>query len=79
MKFVSNGPINNILALVQILAWRQPRDKTLSEPMMVRLPTHVYASLGPSELSTAEPGYLCTSCCKMIKILLPQLCVNYRT
>ena len=29
------GPINNISALVQILAWRQPGDKALSEAMMI--------------------------------------------
>ena len=33
--------INYILALVQIMAWRRPGDKPLSEPMMVRLPTHI--------------------------------------
>ena len=33
-------PINNILALVQIMAWRRPGDKPLSEAMMVSLPTH---------------------------------------
>ena len=36
-KFVSKGPINNIPALVQIVAWRRPGDKPLFEPMMVRL------------------------------------------
>ena len=41
LKFVPKGPINNIPALVQIMAWRQPGDKALSEPMMVRLPTHI--------------------------------------
>ena len=35
MKFVSKGPINSIPALVQIMAWRRPGDKPLSEPMMV--------------------------------------------
>ena len=35
------GLINNILALVQIMAWHQPGDKPLSEPMMVRLPTQI--------------------------------------
>ena len=40
MKFVPNGPINNISALAQIMAWRQAGDKPLSEPLMVRLPTH---------------------------------------
>ena len=35
LKFVPWGPINNIPALVQIMAWRRPGDKPLSEPMMV--------------------------------------------
>ena len=41
LKCVPKGPINNIPALVQIMAWRRPGDKPLSEPMMVRLPTHI--------------------------------------
>ena len=41
VKFVPNGPINNIPALVQIMAWRRPGDKPLSEPMLVCLPTHI--------------------------------------
>ena len=35
LKFVPKGPINNIPAMVQIMAWRRPGDKPLSEPMMV--------------------------------------------
>ena len=35
LKFVPRGPINKILALVQIMAWRRPDDKPLPEPMMV--------------------------------------------
>ena len=41
LKFVPKGPINNIPALVQIMAWRRTGDKPLSEPMMVNLPTHI--------------------------------------
>ena len=41
LKFVPKGPINNIPALVQIMAWRRPGDKPLSEPMMVILSTHI--------------------------------------
>ena len=41
LKFVPKGPINNIPALVQIMAWRRPGDKPLSETVMVRLPTHI--------------------------------------
>ena len=40
-KFVPRGPINNIPALVQIMAWRRPGDKPLSELMMVSLLTHI--------------------------------------
>ena len=39
-KFVPKGPIKNIPALVQIMAWRRPGEKPLSEPM-VSLPTHI--------------------------------------
>ena len=41
LKFVPEGPINNIPALVQIMAWRLPGDKPLSGAMMARLPTHI--------------------------------------
>ena len=41
LKFVRTGPINNIPGLVQIIAWRRLSNKPLSEPMMVRLPTHI--------------------------------------
>ena len=41
LKFVSGGPINNIPALVQIMAWCRPGDKPLSEPMMVSSLTHI--------------------------------------
>ena len=41
LKFVPKGPINNIPALVKIMAWRRPGYKPLSEPMMVRLPMHI--------------------------------------
>ena len=39
MKFVPKSPLNNIPALVQIMAWRRPGDKPLSEPMMFGLLT----------------------------------------
>ena len=37
LKFVPKGPINNIPALVQIMAWRRPGDKPLSEPILTQL------------------------------------------
>ena len=39
-KFVPEGPINNIPALVQIMTWCRQGDRPLSEPMLVRLSTH---------------------------------------
>ena len=41
VKFASNVRIDNIPALVQIMAWRRPGDKPLSEPMVVTLLTHI--------------------------------------
>ena len=41
LKFVPKGIINNIPALVQIMALRRPSDKPVSEPIMARLPTHI--------------------------------------
>ena len=41
LKFVPKGRINNIPSLVQIMAWRRPGDKPLSEPVTVRLLTHI--------------------------------------
>ena len=39
LKFVPRGPVNKIPSLVQIMAWRRPGAKPLSEPMMIRLLT----------------------------------------
>ena len=41
LKFVPQGPINNIPALVQIMAWHHPGDKPLSGSMMGSLPMHI--------------------------------------
>ena len=41
LKFVPKIPINNIPALVQIMARRRPGAKPLSEPMLVSLLTYI--------------------------------------
>ena len=41
LTFVPKAVINNIPALVQMMAWRRPGDKSLSEQMMVSLLTHI--------------------------------------
>ena len=52
LKFFPKDQIKNIPALVQIMAWHQPGNKPLSEPMMVYL-TNTYASLCLTELTTS--------------------------
>ena len=41
LTFVPKVRIDNIPALIQIMSWRRPGDKLLSEPMMVSLLTHI--------------------------------------
>ena len=62
LKFVPKGPVNNIPALVQIIAWRCPDDKPLSEPFMVQFTDAYnmkYASLGPNELKWYSEFDMC--------------------
>ena len=53
LKFVPNGPIDNIPTLVQIMAWRRPGDKPLFEPMMVSFLTHICVTR-PQWVNTPE-------------------------
>ena len=46
--------MDNIPALVQIMAWRRPGDKPLSEPMLGYLTWRIYVSLGLSELNKSN-------------------------
>ena len=41
LNFVHTGPLNNIPALVQIMARRRAGDKPLSEQMLFRSLTHI--------------------------------------
>ena len=41
LKFVAKVPINIIPAMAQIMAWRQPGDKPLFEPIMVSILMHI--------------------------------------
>ena len=42
LKIIPGDPINNMPALVQIMAWHQKGDEPLSEPKLPRLPTHIH-------------------------------------
>ena len=54
MKFIHKGPIDNIPTLVQIMAWCRPGSKPLSEPMMISLLLHIYASTVLNELTLGK-------------------------
>ena len=62
LKFVLQGPINDIPALVQIMVWHWPGDKPLSEPMMVRLLMHIcipwpqWVKSGELNINSPPPG-----------------------
>ena len=46
LSFVTYGPINNIPALLQIMAWRQSGAKPLSEPMLTQFTDTYMQHLG---------------------------------
>ena len=54
LRFVPKGPINNIPALVQIMAWRRSGDKPFLNQWWVDY-RRIYASLGLNELSPRNP------------------------
>ena len=56
LKFIPKGPINNIPALVQIMAWHRPGDKPLSKPMMINLLMHICIT---------RPQWINTACIKI--------------
>ena len=70
LKFIPKGPINNIPALVLIMAWRRPGDKPLSEPIMVSLKAHICVT-GPQWVDGPiqrrsdwdHQAVLCKACC----------------
>ena len=53
-SFLPKDPINNVQALVQIMAWHRPGDKPLSEPMVVKLPMHICVTR-PQWVNTLRP------------------------
>ena len=61
LKFVPQGSINNISALVQMMAWRWPGNKPLSELMMVRLPMHICVTR-PQWVNSWKSGSICQLC-----------------
>ena len=66
MKFVPKGRINNIQALVQVMAWCRPGDKPLTKPMVVRLPTHICVTR-PQWVKPSEPSSIVNNISRLEK------------
>ena len=56
LKFVRKVRINNTVVLVQIMAWRRPGDKPLSEPMMISFMAHICVT-GPQWVDQGWPSF----------------------
>ena len=69
LKFVPMVPINNIVALVQIMAWRRSGDKPLSEPMMANLLSHACDTRPQWVKGQTYWNVVCESC-TMLRILV---------
>ena len=71
MTFVPRCPINNIPALIQIMAWRRIGDKPLSEPMTVSLLTHICVTRPERvkfishEISLSQNSFFSYHCCTL--------------
>ena len=48
--FIPKGPVDNLAALVQVIAWRRTGDKPLPEPRLTLIHWYIYAALGGDEL-----------------------------
>ena len=59
MKFVPKVQIDNIPALVPIMAWCPLGDKPFSEPIMVSLLTYIYSPVGINELINHTSEHCC--------------------
>ena len=67
LKFVPKDSMNNISALVQIMAWRRPGDKPICEPMTVSLLTHICVTR-PQWVNTLARLDVVATICVMIII-----------
>ena len=58
-NFVPKGSIDNIPALIHIMAWCRPGDKSLSQPMMGSLLVHTCIT-GPQWVNQLMQGLVCS-------------------
>ena len=61
LNFVPTGQINNIPALVQIMAWRRPGDNPASREMLDRHWANVVTYVGATSANDVGPAWICPS------------------
>ena len=63
------GPVDNTLALVQIIAWHRTGDEPLSEPMKVGLPSHICVTWSQwvKAVSVGDKSELLTCFCACVR------------
>ena len=66
LKFVPKGPIDNILALFQMMAWRRIGAKPLFGPMLTRLTDAIF--LFCFQATGQEMPRIITSCVRVINL-----------
>ena len=69
LKFVSKDQVNNIPALVQIMAWRRLGDKSLSQPMVVGLLMHICITR-PQWVKVIYSGLVMAALCQPIPYIM---------
>ena len=77
LKFVPKVRINNIPALVQIMAWRRPGDKPLSEPKMVSLLTHICVAR-PQWVKGQKSIFCCPETSEKMRMVVSKSYVLFR-
>ena len=65
-KFIPNGPLNNILALVQIMAWRRPGNKALSELLVIIYLKHICVTRHKYGLGACWMSNRCVNQCWLV-------------
>ena len=82
LKFVPKGPIRNIPALVQVMAWHRPGDKPLSDPMMIKF-TDAYmrhsASMSQIKVNTPRTVRVMWLLMQLFPILIIHILVRSAT
>ena len=78
LKFIPKGPIDNIPALIQIMAWHQPGDQPYQNHWWYRLVMHICISRPQCvNLSLGKLPLICIVCKKLFDLVAKVIKHNY--